>query len=203
MLKEHNVPDWYLWSCGKIQYMFPKAHAVAYVMMAYRIAYYKIFYPLAYYAAYFSIRASSFDYERMCMGKEELLRNMESIKTKISENEATPKDVDLLKYMYNVLEMHARGFEFIPIDIYKAKASRFQIIDGKLMPSLMSIDGMGDKAAMLLEEAASEGPFLSREEFRIRSRLSGTLTDKLYKLGILGDMPESSQMSVADYFNFH
>ena len=203
VLKEHNVPDWYLWSCGKIQYMFPKAHAVAYVMMAYRIAYYKIFYPLAYYAAYFSIRASSFDYERMCMGKEELLRNMESIKTKINENEATPKDVDLLKYMYNVLEMHARGFEFMPIDIYKAKASRFQIIDGKLMPSLMSIDGMGDKAAMLLEEAASEGPFLSREEFRIRSRLSGTLTDKLYKLGILGDMPESSQMSVADYFNFH
>ncbi len=199
-MKEHDVPDWYLWSCCKIQYMFPKAHAVAYVMMAYRIAYYKIFYPLAYYAAFFSIRASSFDYELMCQGKDKLIENMEAIKARIAANEASPKDVDLLKYMYNVLEMHARGFEFMPIDIYKAKASRFQVIDGKLMPSFESIDGMGDKAAILLEEAASKEKFVSREDIKIRARLSATLTDKLYSLGILGDMPESSQMSLSDYF---
>ncbi|MBQ9030299.1 MAG: PolC-type DNA polymerase III [Parasporobacterium sp.] len=200
VLKEHEVPDWYLWSCGKIQYMFPKAHAVAYVMMAYRIAYYKIFYPLAYYAAFFSIRASAFNYELMCQGKETLIDNMNIIKSRIAANEATPKDEDLLKYMYNVMEMYARGFEFMPIDIYKAKATRFQVIDGKLMPSFASIDGIGDTAAILLEEAAKGEPFVSREDLRIRSRLSGKLTDKLYQLGILGEIPESSQMSFTDLF---
>ena len=199
-LKKHGIPDWYLWSCGKIQYMFPKAHAVAYVMMAYRIAYYKLFYPLAYYAAFFSIRASSFNYELMCMGKETLLNNMDAIKSRIDANEATPKDEDYLKYMYNVLEMYSRGYEFMPIDLYRAKASRFQIIDGKLMPSFQTIDGMGETAAQLLEEASSGEKFLSREEFRIRTRVSSTLTEKLYELGILGNMPESSQMSVMDYF---
>ncbi|MCF0228060.1 MAG: PolC-type DNA polymerase III, partial [Parasporobacterium sp.] len=201
-LKEHDVPDWYLWSCTKIQYMFPKAHAVAYVMMAYRIAYYKIFYPLAYYAAYFSIRASAFDYELMCLGKENLVRNMDAIKARISAKEASPKDEQLLKYMNVVLEMYSRGFEFLPIDIYRARASRFQVIDGKLMPSFESIDGMGDKAAVMLEEAAKGGKFMSREEFRTRSKVSSTLTDKMYNLGILGDMPESSQMSITDYFKF-
>ena len=171
-------------------------------MMAYRIAYYKIFYPLAYYAAFFSIRASSFDYEKMCMGKENLVENMDTIKAKIAANEASPKDIDLLKYMYNVLEMHARGFEFLPIDLYRAKASKFQIIDGKIMPSFESIDGMGDKAAVLLEEAARTEKFVSREDVKVRSRLSSTMTDKLFALGILGDLPESSQMSLADFFRF-
>lgn len=201
-MKEAGVPDWYLWSCTKIQYMFPKAHAVAYVMMAYRIAYYKIFYPLEYYAAFFSIRASSFDYELMCQGKEKLLENMEIIKKKEERREATPKDEDLLKYMYNVLEMYARGYEFTPIDIYTAKASRFQIIDGKLMPSLMSIDGMGDKAAQALEEEAAKEKFTSREDLKTRTRISSTLTDKLYSLGLLGKLPESSQLSFADLFGF-
>ena len=199
-MKEHGVPDWYLWSCTKIQYMFPKAHAVAYVMMAYRIAYYKINYPLAYYAAFFSIRASSFNYELMCQGKEKLLEEMELIKGRIERKEATPKDSDYLKYMYNVLEMYARGFEFMPIDIYRAKAGRFQIIDGKLMPSFMTIDGMGDKAAAALEEEAAKERFTSREDLKIRTKLSSTLTDKLCSLGLLGNLPESSQLSFADLF---
>lgn len=201
-LKKHEIPDWYLWSCGKIQYMFPKAHAVAYVMMAYRIAWYKIFYPLAYYAAFFSIRASAFNYELMCMGKEKLIEHMTAIKSRIAANEATPKDEDYLKYMYNVLEMYSRGFEFMPIDLYRAKATRFQIIDGKLMPPFATIDKLGDVAAKQLEEAAAQGPFLSREELKIRSRLSSSLTDTLYQLGILGDIPVSSQMTISDYFNF-
>lgn len=199
-MKEVNVPDWYLWSCTKIQYMFPKAHAVAYVMMAYRIAYYKIFYPLAYYAAFFSIRASSFDYELMCQGKDKLIEEMELIKGRIERKENTPKDADLLKYMYNALEMYARGFEFMPIDIYRAKASRFQIIDGKLMPSFMSIDGMGDKAAESLEAEAAKEKFTSREDIKIRAKISSTLTDKLYRLGLLGKLPESSQLSFSDLF---
>ena len=199
-MREHGVPDWYLWSCTKIQYMFPKAHAVAYVMMAYRIAYYKINHPLAYYAAFFSIRASSFNYELMCQGKERLLEEMDLIKGRIERKEATPKDADYLKYMYNVLEMYARGFEFMPIDIYRAKADRFQIIDGKLMPSFMTIDGMGDKAARALQEEAAKEKFTSREDLKIRTKLSSTLTDKLYSLGLLGKLPESSQLSFADLF---
>ena len=202
VLKEHDVPDWYIWSCTRIQYMFPKAHAVAYVMMAFRIAYYKIFYPLAYYAAFFSIRASSFDYELMCQGKDKLVENMNIIKARTEAGEASPKDADLLKYMYNVLEMHARGFEFMPIDIYRAKADRFQIIDGKLMPSFESIDGMGDKAAAVLEEEAAKGHFTSREDLKIRTRISSTLADKMYSLGILGNLPQSSQMTIMDFFNF-
>ncbi len=200
-MKECGVPDWYLWSCTRIQYMFPKAHAVAYVMMAYRIAYYKIFFPLEYYAAFFSIRASSFDYEKMCMGKEHLLQEMELIKGRITRDEASPKDEDLLKYMYNVLEMYERGFEFTPIDIYSAGASRFRIIDGKLMPSFESIDGMGSKAAQALEEEASKGKFTSREDIRIRAKLSSTLTEYLYELGLLGSLPESSQMSIMDFLS--
>ena len=199
-MKACDVPDWYLWSCTKIQYMFPKAHAVAYVMMAYRIAYYKIHFPLEYYAAFFSIRASSFDYEKMCQGKERLLEEMEMIKGRIQRDEATPKDEDLLKYMYNVLEMYARGFEFMPIDIYRAGASRFKIFDGKLMPSLASIDGMGEKAAASLVEEAQKEHFTSREDLKVRAKISSTLTDKLYNLGLLGNLPASSQMSIMDFF---
>jgi len=198
-LKKNNVPDWYLWSCEKIQYMFPKAHAVAYVMMAYRIAYYKIFYPLEYYAAFFSIRAASFDYEKMCQGKDRLLQEMALIKGRIDQQTASKKDVDLLKYMYNVLEMYSRGFEFMPIDIYKAGSTRFKIFDGKLMPSFQSIDGMGDKAAMALEAEAKKVKFTSREDIRIRTKLSNTLTDRLYQMGILGGLPESSQLSILDF----
>ncbi|MCF0121253.1 MAG: PolC-type DNA polymerase III, partial [Oscillospiraceae bacterium] len=202
-LEKNNVPDWYLWSCERIEYMFPKAHAVAYVMMAYRIAYYKIFYPLEYYAAFFSIRASSFDYERMCQGKDHLLEEMALIKGRIERGEASLKDEDLLKYMYNALEMYARGFEFTPIDIYQADATRFQIIDGKLMPALTSIDGMGEKAAESLAAEAKKERFTSREELKTRAKLSGTVTDKLYRLGLLGSLPESSQMSIMDYFKLN
>ena len=198
-LLEKGVPEWYLWSCTKIQYMFPKAHAVAYVMMAYRIAYYKIFYPLEYYTAFFSIRAASFDYEKMCQGPERLKQEMELIKGRIEQGIASQKDEDLLKYMYNVEEMYARGFEFLPIDIYRAGGSRFKIFDGKIMPAFEAIEGMGEKAANALEEEAGKARFTSREDLRIRTKLSSTLTDKLHQLGILGNMPESSQLTILDF----
>ena len=125
-MKEHDVPDWYIWSCKLIKYMFPKAHAAAYVMMAYRIAWYKVFHPLAYYAAFFSIRATSFSYELMCMGKRTsgILYGGDPEKG----DEASKKEQDTLKDMRIVQEMYARGFDFVPIDLYKAKAHRFQII---------------------------------------------------------------------------
>lgn len=199
-MKEHNVPEWYMWSCERIQYMFPKAHAVAYVMMGYRIAYYKIFYPLAYYAAYFSIRASAFNYEIMCMGKDKLVEEMNLVKKRMSAGESTPKDDATQKDMKSVLEMYARGFEFLPIDLYKAKATRFQVMDGKIMPSFTSIDGMGEKAALALESAAADGRFTSREDLKIRAKISSSTVDKMYNLGLLGTLPESSQISFADLF---
>ena len=196
-MKAEGVEDWYIESCKMIKYMFPKAHAAAYVMMAWRIAYCKINYPLAYYAAYFSIRASAFSYELMCQGKERLAYYMADYKRR--SDSLSKKEQDSMKDMHIVQEMYARGFEFWPIDIYKAKAHHFQIIDGKLMPALSTIEGLGDKAADQLEAAAKDGPFLSRDDLRTRSKLSKTVIDFMGDLGLLGDLPESNQLSLFDY----
>ena len=193
----HGVPDWYIWSCKKIKYMFPKAHAAAYVMMAWRIAYCKVFYPLAYYAAYFSIRATGFSYELMCQGKDKLnyfMRDYEKRKDSLSK-----KEQDTYKDMRIVQEMYARGYEFWTIDLYKAQASRFQIIDGKLMPALSTIDGLGEKAAEAVVEAAKDGPFLSKDDFRQRTKVSKTVIDLMGDLGLFGDLPESNQLSLFDF----
>lgn len=196
-MKAAGVEDWYIESCTLIKYMFPKAHAAAYVMMAWRIAYCKINYPLAYYAAYFSIRASAFSYELMCQGKERLAYYMADYKRR--SDSLSKKEQDTMKDMHIVQEMYARGFEFWPIDIYRAKAHHFQIIDGKLMPALSTIEGLGDKAADQLYEAAGDGPFLSKDDLRTRSKLSKTVVDLMGDLGLLGDMPESNQLSLFDF----
>lgn len=193
---KHDVPDWYIWSCKKIKYMFPKAHAAAYVMMAWRIAYCKVFYPLAYYAAFFSIRATGFTYELMCLGKEKLEAHMADYKKRMDT--LSKKEQDTYKDMRIVQEMYARGFEFLPIDVYRAQADRFQIIDGKLMPSFSAIDGLGEKAAEGIVEAAAKGPFLSQDDFRTRTKVSKTVVDKLVELGILRGLPESNQLSLFD-----
>ncbi|MDO4298457.1 MAG: PolC-type DNA polymerase III [Lachnospiraceae bacterium] len=193
----HDVPDWYIWSCKKIKYMFPKAHAAAYVMMAYRIAYCKVFYPLAYYAAFFSIRASSFDYELMCLGKEKLLYHMKDYEKRMDT--LSKKEQDTYKDMKIVREMYARGFEFLPIDIYNSLATRFQIVDGKLLPSLSTIGGLGDKAADAIVDAVKDGPFLSKDDFRTRTKVSKTVVDLMTDLGILSDLPESNQLSLFDF----
>ena len=194
---EHGIPDWYIWSCEKIKYMFPKAHAAAYVMMAFRIAYCKVYYPLAYYAAYFSIRASAFSYELMCQGKEKLEFYMNDYKRR--SDSLSKKEQDTLKDMKIVQEMYARGFEFLPLDIYRAKATKFQIIDGKLMPPLSSIEGMGDKAADAVEMAAADGPYLSKDDFRQRTKVSKTVIDFMADLGMFGDLPETNQLSLFDF----
>ena len=193
----HGVPDWYIWSCKKIKYMFPKAHAAAYVMMAYRIAWYKIYEPLAYYAAYFSIRASSFSYELMCMGRERLEYYMEEYQKR--SDTLSQKEQDTYKDMKIVQEMYARGYEFLPVDLYKAQAHRFQIRDGKLMPALDTIEGLGDKAADAVVLAARDGKFLSRDDFRNRTKVSKSVIDRMSDLGIFGDLPESNQISLFDF----
>lgn len=193
---DHNVPDWYVWSCEKIQYMFPKAHAAAYVMMGWRIAYCKINYPLAYYCAFFSIRASAFSYEIMCLGREHLERVMAEYRKR--SDSLSNKEQDALKDMRIVQEMYARGFEFEPIDIFKAHSRNFQIVNDRVMPSLSSIEGLGEKAADAIMEAAKDGPFLSKDDFRSRTKVSKTVIDLMADLGLLGDIPESNQISLFD-----
>lgn len=195
-MREHNVPEWYIWSCKKIKYMFPKAHAAAYVMMAWRIAWFKVFKPLAYYAAFFSIRATAFSYETMCMGRDRLDFYLAELRKK--GDAASKKEQDTIKDMRIVQEMYARGLEFMPIDLYRAKANRFQIIDGKLMPALNCIDGMGDKAAEAVVDAAKQGKFLSKDDFRDRTKVSKTVIDLMDDLGIFGDIPQSNQFSLFD-----
>ncbi|WP_194608822.1 PolC-type DNA polymerase III [Clostridium vitabionis] len=198
-MKKHDVPDWYIWSCKKIKYMFPKAHAAAYVMMAWRIAYCKIYYPLAYYAAFFSIRANAFDYEKMCQGRERLEENLARLRARKDAGEKlTSKDEDSIRDMRVVQEMYARGFSFMPIDIYRADSRHFQIIDGKLMPSLGSIDGLGEKAADAIMFAAEEGKFLSKEDFMNRTKVGRSICDQLDRLGLLSGLPESNQLSLFD-----
>ncbi|MBR0146365.1 MAG: PolC-type DNA polymerase III [Eubacterium sp.] len=193
MIAEHDVPEWYMGSCEKIKYMFPKAHAVAYVMMGWRVAYFKVYHPLAYYAAFFSIRAKAFSYETMCQGRERLDRELHRLQH-LEKFEKTAKDDDSIRDMRIVQEMYARGLEFMPIDIYRADDRYFQVIDGKIMPSFSSIDGMGETAATQLKEAAKDGLFLSQEELKSRAKLSGTVIETMAKLGILGDMPKTGQL---------
>lgn len=195
-MKNNGVPDWYIWSCEKIKYMFPKAHAAAYVMMAYRIAYCKINYPLAYYGAYFGIRADAFSYEIMCQGKEKLQYYIDDYNRRSAT--LTQKEQATLKDMHIVQEMYARGLEFEPLDIYRAQATKFLIINGKLMPPFSSIDGMGEKAAEAVAEAAKDGPYLSKDDFRQRTKASKTVVDYMSDLGLLGDLPESNQLSLFD-----
>ena len=192
-----NVPDWYIWSCKKIKYMFPKAHAAAYVMMAWRIAYCKVNYPLAYYAAFFSIRASAFSYELMCQGQKHLESMMADYKRRADT--LSKKEQDAARDMKVVQEMYARGFEFVPIDIFSAQSRSFQVVGDKIMPSLSSIDGLGEKAADAIVEAAKDGPFLSKDDFRQRTKVSKTVVDLMDTLNLLGNLPESNQISLFDF----
>ena len=198
-MRAHDVPDWYIESCKKIKYMFPKAHAAAYVMMAWRIAYCKIFYPLAYYAAFFSIRASAFNYEIMCMGRTKLEHYLSDYRSR--SDSLSKKEQDSLRDMRVVEEMYARGFEFLPLDIYKAQARDFQIMEGKLMPALVSIDGLGERAAESIVDAVQDGPFLSREDFRSRTGIGDKMCAMLGDLGLLNGLPENNQLSLFDFAN--
>lgn len=205
-MKEKNVPEWYIWSCNQIKYMFPKAHAVAYVMMGFRIAYFKVYHPLEYYTAFFSIRAKAFDYEKFCMGKDKLLsilNELHRIKREKPEGKSiSKKEEDVIKDANIVLEMYARGFSFHKLDIYTAKPKQFQIIDGKIMPSLNSIEGLGDKAAYALYEAAKNGEFISKYDLKTRVKgLTQTTMEKMTELGILRDLPETNQISFMDFMN--
>ena len=201
VMKEHDVPDWYLWSCKKIKYMFPKAHAVAYVMMGIRIAWFKIHEPLAYYAAFFTIRATAFDYGLMCQGKAAIDNHIKVYK---ANPNLSKKEQDTLRDMKIVQEFYARGFEFKKIDLYQSDAIKFQVVEGKLLPPFSVIEGMGGIAAEALAVAAHAETergekFLSKDDIRQKAKVSQTVLDTMAELGLLGGLPESNQLSIFDF----
>ena len=191
-----GVPDWYIGSCKKIKYLFPKAHAVAYVMMAFRIAWFKVHHPLAFYAAYFYRRSQKggFDAVLMTHGLESVKANIEAIEG--NEN-ATDKDEDLLTTLEVAYEYYIRGFEFLPIDIYRSHATKFLIVDGKLLPPFVAISGLGENAAVSLMEGREGKHFLSIEEVAAACpKVSKTHIQMLKEAGAFGDLPETSQISL-------
>ncbi len=192
-----GVPDWYIWSCKKIKYMFPKAHAAAYVMMAWRIAYFKVYVPQAFYAAWFSIRAKALNYEHMFTGEGNLHMWMNEYRSK--GDDMTNAEQNELAAMRLAEEMYERGIEVLPIDIFKAASRSFQVFGDKIMPSLVSIDGLGEKAADQIVEAAKDGPFISRDDFRQRTKCPQTVVERMAEMGLLGDIPESNQISIFDF----
>ena len=192
-----GVPDWYIWSCKKIKYMFPKAHAAAYVMMAWRIAYFKVYVPQAFYAAWFSIRAKALNYEHMFTGEGNLHRWMNEYRAK--GDEMTNAEQNELAAMRLAEEMYERGIDVMPIDIFKAESRSFQVFGDKIMPSLVSIDGLGEKAADQIVEAAKDGPFISKDDFKQRTKCPQAVVDRMADMGLLGDIPESNQISIFDF----
>ena len=197
-MKANNVPEWYIESCGKIKYMFPKAHAAAYVMMALRVAYFKVHHPIYYYCAYFSIRAKAFDIKTMGAGLEAIKRKMQEIAEKRKNNEASNVEIDLYTTLEIVNEMWERGFKFGKLDLYRSDATEF-IIDGDtLIPPFVAMDGLGENVAKQLVRARQEGEFLSKTELRKRGGLSSTLVEKMDEMGILGNMPEDNQLRLFD-----
>jgi DNA polymerase-3 subunit alpha (Gram-positive type) len=193
-MRKYAVPDWYIESCKKIKYMFPKAHAAAYVLMAVRIAYFKVHHPILFYAAYFSVRASDFELDTMVKGPETLRQRISDIIEK--GNDAPPKEKSLLTVLEISLEMWERGFSFSKVDLYKSSATEF-IVDGStLLPPFNAVDGLGTNAALNIVRARDEGEFLSKEDLRERSKISKTVLEYLDNHGCLEGMEEKNQLSL-------
>ncbi|TWT09827.1 PolC-type DNA polymerase III [Streptococcus sp. sy004] len=199
-MQDNQVPDWYIESCGKIKYMFPKAHAAAYVMMALRVAYFKVHYPIYYYCAYFSIRAKAFDLKTMSGGLIAVKAKMVEITEKRKNNQETKVEMDLFTTLELVNEMLERGFVFGQLDIYRSHPTEFLIEGDTLIPPLIAMDGLGESVAKQFAKAREEGEFLSKTELRKRGGLSTTLVEKLDEMNILGNLPEDNQLSLFDDF---
>ena len=195
VMKENNVPDWYIKSCEKIKYMFPKAHAAAYVTNAFRIAWFKVHKPAAYYTAYFTIRADEFDSDIMCYGEERVKNKMKEID--LAGNSATTKDKNMYAILELVLEMYERGITFLPIDLYKSHATKFKVeSDTEIRPPLNSIPGLGTVAAEGIDEAKKDGKFMSIDDMKIRSKIGKSVIELLEKVGCLKGMSQSNQLSL-------
>lgn len=196
IMKEYNIPDWYIESCRKIKYMFPKAHATAYVTSAFRIAWFKVHYPILYYCAYLSIRRDQFDITSMIKGEDAIRAKIDEIDEK--GNKATNKDIDTRETLCICLEMVCRGFYFKNIDVDKSDGKKFVITEdekGLIIP-FRALDGLGDNVSDAIVKARSGGPFISQEDLRMRGKINGTSMEKLKELGCLNNLPETSQLSL-------
>ena len=194
-MREHDVPDWYIESCRKIKYMFPKAHAVAYLMSAIRLMWYKIYYPQAFYAVYFTVRGDDIDYEAAVGGPDVARAHMNEVSRRLKE-EKNAKDEDLLVSLQLVNEMLMRGYQFLPIQIGKSRGVKYVLEDDKVRLPFAAIKGLGASAALALEQVTIHGEdYLSVEELQQASGVTSAVIDRLRQVGALGDLPESSQVS--------
>ncbi|MBA2174073.1 PolC-type DNA polymerase III [Halobacillus locisalis] len=193
-MKKHGVPDWYIDSCKKIKYMFPKAHAAAYVLMAVRIAYFKVHYPIFFYAAYFTVRAGDFELETMVKGSEAIRARIKEIQQKGFD--ATPKEKNLVTVLELSLEMCERGYGFKNVDLYRSSATEFLVEDNQLIPPFNAVDGLGTNAAINIVNAREDGEFLSKQDLRERSKISKTVLEYLDNFGCLEGMPDENQLSL-------
>ena len=194
-MREHDVPEWYIESCNKIQYMFPRAHAAAYVTMSLRVAYFKVYYPVAFYQSYYTVRADTFDYETMATGQENVQVKMRELS---AMEKPTARDKATLTILEVVNEMYARGIEFMPIDIYLSHPTKYLNINGKILPALNSIAGMGDKAAQSIADARADGKFFSIDDFKQRTCVSETHIEMLKRFGCVKGIPQSAQVNLFD-----
>lgn len=195
LMREKKVPEWYITSCKTIKYMFPKAHAAAYVTMAFRIAYFKVHYPVSFYIAYYTVRATDFDAERMLGGKERVMAAMKEIE---SNPDATAKEKNVLTILEVCNEMYARGIRFLPVDLYASHHTKFVEENGAIRPPLNTIAGVSDAVAEAICLARAEGPFLSIEDFKRRAQIGNSIVDKLKEFNVLSDIPETNQVSLFD-----
>ncbi len=193
-MRKWNVPEWYIDSCKKIKYMFPKAHAVAYVMMAFRIAFFKVYYPEAFYATYFTVRADEFDADIICRGKEGVMRKIQEIEGK--GNEASTKEKNLLTILEVALEMYARGVRIRTVDLNQSDATKFQITEEGLLPPFGALQGVGESAAKSIQQAREQAPFTSIEDIRTRARISKTVIEVLQNHGCLRGLPDTDQLQL-------
>ena len=195
-LRKGDIPEWYIQSCQKIKYLFPRAHATAYVMMAYRIAFCKVHYPLAYYAAYFSIRAAEFDANVIARGKDYVKEQIDLLEQASKEKKLDVKQNATLIVLQLAWEMYLRGYSCESVDIYESEAEKFVIHEHSLLPPIASLSGMGTKASQSIVEARKDGVFTSIEDLRRRTGISKTNIEILREHGCLDGMGESDQIAL-------
>ena len=193
IMKEKNIPDWYIDSCRKIKYLFPKGHAVAYVMMTMRIGYFKIYYPYAFYAATFSVRSMDFNYNTMCNGREKVLEEIKKIES--LGKSATAKEKNVYSLLEIILEMYDRGLKFAKLDLYKSDSKKFIVTDDGLLPPFCTIEGLGENVANNILEERKNGAFDTIKEFSERTKANKNVINLLKQNKILDGIPETEQLS--------